>query len=126
MIRDGELPEGQLCVISGVPTTDSLDLYVQCESTWIKGPGQGRYVLVVLMILFLPFWIIWFLVGKALLDEERRELGHNRGVSVPLRVSQQCHEQLRRSSQSHIKKLLRTVPVYAQLLNEFPKARVRV
>ena len=100
MIRDGELPHGDTCAISGLPTLDSYDLYVQCESKWTKGPGTGRYLFVIFTILFLPFWVIWVFVGKALLDEERQVLGSDRGVYTPLRVRQEYHQQLRRNAAS--------------------------
>ncbi len=125
MIRDGELPYGDICAISGFPTSDSYDLYVQCESRWIKGPGSGRNLFAVLSVLFLPCWMIWALVAWALLDEKRRELGRDRGVYIPLRVRQEHHQQLRRMrSQSKLRKLLRAVPIYATLLDEYPKARI--
>lgn len=125
MIRDGELPQGDTCVMSGLPTSDTYGLYVQCESKWIKGPGKGRYLFVALTILFLPFWIIWVLLGKAVLDEERQELGRDRGVYTPLLVRQEHLGQLCRTrSQSKLRKLLRTVPIYAKLLDEFPRARI--
>lgn len=125
MVHANELPAGSVCVISGIPTEDSYNLYVQCESKWMKGPGVGRYWFVALSILFLPFWIIWVLVGSALLNEERRELGNDRSVRVPLRVHKAYHHKLRgASNQRWLKKLLRKVPIYAKLLEEFPAAKV--
>lgn len=126
MVRDGELPSGDTCAISGLPTSDSYELYVQCESRWIKGPGTGQYLFALLMIVFLPFWIIWF-VGNTLFDKEHRELGRDRGVYTPLRIREEHHQQLRRMrSQAKLRKLLRAVPIYEQLLDEFPQAKVTV
>ncbi len=125
MIRDGELPHGDTCAVSGLPTSDTYRLYVQCESRWIRGPGKLRYLFTILAILFSPFRIIGGLLGKSLLDEERRELGRDRGVYTPLLVRKEYHEQLRRTrSQSKLRRLLRTVPIYADLLDEFPGARI--
>ena len=125
MIRDGELPYGDTCALSGLPTLDVYTLSVQCESKWVRGPGTGRYLFVALSILFLPFWMLWVLLGKALLDEERQELGRDRVVSAPLRVREEHHDRLRRTrSQSKLRKLLRAVPIYAKLLEEFPRARI--
>jgi hypothetical protein len=91
----------------------------------MRGPGVGRYVFVVLTILLLPFWLIWLLLGKSLLDEQRRELGRDRGVYAPLRVRKEHHARLRRArSQAKLRKLLRTVPIYSRLLEEFPRARI--
>jgi len=84
MTRDGELPHGDICVISGFPTSDTYDLYVQCESKWIKGLGKGQYLFLILTCIFLPIWIIWVLVGRVLFNEKRQELGHDRGVYTPV------------------------------------------
>ncbi|MEZ6088508.1 MAG: hypothetical protein R3C05_10875 [Pirellulaceae bacterium] len=125
MIREGELPFGDTCVISGLPTADSYDVYVQCESKWIKGPGPLRYLFVILTILFMPFWMIWAVIGRALVNEEPQELGRDRGIYIPLRARQEHHQRLRRTrSQSKLRKWLREVPIYAQLLDEFPDARI--
>ena len=43
----------------------------------------------------------------------------------PLRVHPDYHDQMRRiRSQAKLRALLRTVPVYAKLLDEFPKAKI--
>jgi hypothetical protein len=125
MIRDDQLPSGDTCAICCAPTRDFYDLYVQCESKWIRGPGIGRYLFAAFSILVLPFWILWYLLAHALLDEERVESGRERGVSVPLRVCNSHHSQLRRTrSQRRLRKLLRPVPIYMQLLEEFPCAKI--
>jgi len=125
MLRDGDLPAGDLCVLSGLPTREVCNLYVHCETKWVKGPKEWTFYVVILSILFLPFWWVWFLIGKSVLDEERRELGRDRSVQTPLRVHPDYHDQLRRiRSQAKLRSLLRTVPVYAKLLDEFPKAKI--
>lgn len=125
MIRDGELPFGDTCAISGLLTSDSCNLYVQCESMWIKGPGFFHHLFVAFTMLAFPFWIIWVLLGWALLDERREEVGRDRSVCTPLRICQEHHRRLRRTrSQSKLRKLLRTVPIYAQLLDEYPQAKI--
>lgn len=125
MLRDGDLPEGDLCVLSGLPTREVYYLYVHCEKKWVKGPSRWTYVFVIFSILFLPFWWVWLLMGKSILDEERRELGRDRNVQTPLRVHPAYHHQMRRiRSQAKLRALLRTVPVYAKLLDEFAKAKI--
>jgi hypothetical protein len=46
MLRNGELPSGDRCAISGNPTKDEYDLYVQCESQWLKAANhwKGRLI----------------------------------------------------------------------------------
>ena len=125
LTRDGELPHGDICVISGLPTSDCYELYVQCESKWMKGIGKGQYLLIILTMVLLPIWILWFFLGKALANDERQELGRDRGVYAPIRVRQEFHEQLRQTrSQAKLRKALRTVPVYSSLLDEFPRAKI--
>ena len=124
MVRDGELPNGDTCVISGLPTSDSYDLYVQCESKWIKGAGRGRNLFAMLMALFVPFGMLF---GRGASYGERRELGRDRGVYIPLRIREEYHQQLRgMRSQAKLRKLLRAVPIYAKLLDEFPRAKIIV
>jgi hypothetical protein len=53
-----------------------------------------------------------------------RDVGRDTVVLTPLRVSAKHHRRLLRSSQRALKRWLKTVPVYAQLLKEYPRARV--
>ena len=77
-----------------------------------------------LMALFVP---LGMLIGRGLLNEERQELGRDRGVYTPLRIREEHHQQLRRTrSQAKLRKLLREVPIYAKLLKEFPLAKIKV
>jgi hypothetical protein len=127
MLRDGDLPTGDLCVLSGTPTREVYNLYVQCETKWIKGRSISPYVLVVVAFAVLaPFvWLLSALAGKDLLGSEEREVGRDRGVLTPLRVHPDFRDKLRRiRSQAKLRALLCTVPVYAKLLKEFPKAKI--
>lgn len=124
MIDTSELPCGSECVISGMRTTDVFVVRVECERTWIKGPGKGRFLFVIFLLL-LPFWMIWLAVAKTLSDEPRQELGRDTNVDLPLRVHCDFHGQFRKTkSQRELKKLLRTVPIYAKLLEEYPYAKI--
>ena len=125
MLRDGDLPPGQLCMVCGRQTDNAYDVYVQCESRWVKGPGIKRYLFVILTIVFLPFWLLWALVGIWLLDEKRQELGRDRGVTTPLRLCAECRpEVLKTRRQSKLRRVLSEVPVYASLLRESPTAKI--
>lgn len=125
MIRDGELPFGDTCAISGLPTSDSCNLYVRCESMWTKGPGFFRHLFIIITCVALPCTIVWALLGWALLEERHEEVGRDRSVCVPLRVRQEHQRRLRRTrNQAKLRKMLRTVPIYAQLLDEYPQAKI--
>ncbi len=47
-------------------------------------------------------------------------------LTAHFRVARRYHKKLRRMSQRRLKQVLRTVPVYAQLLEENPDARIIV
>jgi hypothetical protein len=124
MVRTGELPSGDTCAFSGLPTVDSYNPYVQCESTWLKESRSERPWFAILAFLFLPFRILGWLLRSSRVEEEPRVMGRDRGVSTPLRVRGEHQPQLRRTNQSKLREMLRTVPIYATLLDEFPKARI--
>lgn len=125
MIDTGELPYGRECVLSGFPTNDLHPVRVECEKKWTTGAGKGRGLFVIFTVLFMPFWIIWALIGKALLDDPRRELGRDTAIEVPLRVHSDFREKLRgMTNQRALQKLLRTVPIYSKLLDEYPHAKI--
>ena len=117
MIAEGALPWGKVCAVSGRPTDDVIELHVQCERSYSP---RGSSPLV------LYFWPLLALIDGA--RSERREiLGRDTVVCVPLRVAQDFHHRLaRRTGQRTLRRLLRGVPVYARLLQEYPQARVTV
>jgi len=105
-------------------TTDVFVVQVECERKWIKGADRNRF-LFALLLLLLPFWWIWLAVAKTFTDEPRQELGRDTNVDVPLRVHCDFHAQLRKiKSQRELQRLLRSVPIYAKLLDEFPHAKI--
>lgn len=124
MIESGELPAGDFCAVSGFPTKDTLLLDIQCERKWVRGSRSNDLEGVV-------FW--WLLFGwlGALIAYDRaarpyEELGRETRVRVPLRVRADYQPRVRRASQRKLRKLLRTVPVYADLLREYPGSVVTV
>jgi hypothetical protein len=120
MIRDGDLPDGDSCAISGMPTEDIAELWVQCESTYSTESNRGG-LLALIISMFMP-------LGRALIsiESEGEVRGRDRGVTVLLRVRQESQRNLRNASQRKLKKLLRKVPVYAKLLKEYDGAEVMV
>jgi hypothetical protein len=124
MVRDGELPYGELCAVSGFPTSDVCNLCVQCESKWIKRAGSDRYFMMFVGLVLAPFFLLPFLLRVA--RNEQTELhGRERRVYIPLRVRSDFHEQLRRTrNQRTLRAWLRSVPVYAELLDQYPQAKV--
>jgi len=121
MIRDGELPSGDICPCSGRPADDGILVHVQCERTWVRGgePINSSKVLGC----FLVFGWIGALIAS-LRMRPREDLGRDTSIQVPLRVSSDVRPKLLRMRQKALKAILRQTPVYAQLLDEFPEAEV--
>ena len=47
-------------------------------------------------------------------------------VDAPIRVSESSHARIVKASQNRLIQILRTVPIYAYLLDEYPQASVCV
>lgn len=123
MIARGELPWGGTCAVSEFPTNDVVYFSVQCEEVWIKGGRQPWWVDVLIggfTLLFFHFW-------NRRKQEEAEHLGRDLRIELPLRVSSDQAAILRRwAGQRRLKRLLRTIPIYSQLLDEYPAARVQL
>jgi hypothetical protein len=122
MFERGELPWGEICAVSGKPTRDVLEAYIQCERTYLRGAG-GRNSMV---LTFLEF-----MISPAIALFMRREAdrgvvaGRDTYVPTSLRVANQYHDSLAQcASQRQLKRLLRQVPPYAKLLDRYPNATV--
>jgi len=125
MARENALPITDQCAVCLQPTKDYVELHVQCESQWIQHSGAGRRLFALLATLVLPFWFLWWLIADSLMREKHVERGHDRSVRVQLPACDLHQATLRQMrSQAKLKKLLRTVPLYAELLSEFPRAKV--
>jgi hypothetical protein len=116
MVASGELPAGDRCAVSGEPTSEAIDLFVEAEQVSQIGTSSGFAAL--LAAIFSP------LVAAVMMLQPPRDVGRDTTVLTPLRVSAKRHKRVLRSGQRALKRWLRTVPVYAQLLKEYPRARV--
>jgi hypothetical protein len=116
MLRAGELPAGDRCAVSGEPTSDLIDLYVEAERVSQVGSSLGQAALVA--VLCSP------ILALTMTLKPPRDVGRSTFVRVPLRVAARYHERVLKSSQRALKRWLRSVPAYAQLLNEYPRAQV--
>jgi hypothetical protein len=119
MIAEGTLPWGVACAVSRRPTGDVIELNVQCERLYHRGGGRGKSLLLLLSPLL-------YLV-EARREADGELVGRDTTVRVPLRVAGDFHRDLaRRASQRRLRRLLRSVPIYARLLDEYPRATVTV
>ncbi len=123
MIAEGSLPQTRECALTGRLTDDVVEVEVECQRLWKRGPKKLGWGCV-LSALILPCWPLWLLLGWALLDEKREELGRALVVRIPLRVCRDRQDGLRRMSQRRLRRLLQHVSVYAKLLHEYPGARM--
>jgi hypothetical protein len=115
MIKRGALPAGSACAVSGAATNDVIDLYVEAERIYV-GSDRSAYAWLGLLISPILF--------AGLFQKPRPDVGRETIVPAPLRVAARHHLRVRRASQRALKRWLRSVPVYAQLLEEYPRARV--
>jgi len=117
MLRRGELPAGGHRAVSGEPTEDVVDLYVEAERIYRAGDNR---VYAWLGVLVSPILLL------GLFQKPRLDVGRETIVSTPLRVATAYHPRVRRSGQRVLKRWLRSVPIYAKLVEEYPRARVRI
>jgi hypothetical protein len=120
MLEQGALPWGDACAVTGRPTRDVLQVEVQCERLHVpKDPARFALLLAVCGG---PLWAM-----MAFGSRQRPTHGRDTVVVVPLRVCCEYHVGLspwwmRRK----LRRLLRSVPVYDRLLDEYRGATISV
>ena len=117
MLRRGELPAGDRCAVSGEPTDDLIELHVEAERIH---PGGDDRAYAWLGVLVSPILLL------GLFRQPRPDVGRETVVPTPLRVAAAHHPKVRSSGQRALKRWLRAVPVYARLLEEYPRAKVGI
>jgi len=124
MITQGELPGENICAYSGMPTTDVLIVIIQYEQRFRKTEDSEVTAVTILLGFFIPFW--WFFKLFSMIGAGRirtDDLGRDSEVKVPLRVCKEFHKKLARGwSRNAVRKMLKAVPIYNQLLDEYPKS----
>jgi hypothetical protein len=118
-VADGVLPAGNLCARCGAETSDALPLLVECERTWSHGGGFWRHFS---LFLLGPIWF-WGLLRR---DYNNPEVfGRESVVELPLRMCQSCQTTVRQTGSTAAKvRLLQKVPLFEELLREYPQARI--
>ncbi|HZN34316.1 MAG TPA: hypothetical protein VFB80_10875 [Pirellulaceae bacterium] len=121
-IREGKLPAGDLCAFSLRPTSDVLWITVECETPYRKG-GQswaGMFFLG-LAAVFCGWLSLLYLFSRREPDEM---MGREVVLRLPLRIAADAQPEVRRLGTAKLRELLSMVPIYAQLLGEYPQARI--
>jgi hypothetical protein len=116
MMHMGELPAGDRCAVSGETTGDEIELYVQAEKVSEVGTSVAAAALVA--VLCSP------ILALAMAIKPKREVGRDTTVATPLRVAAKYHRRVSRSGQRALKRWLRSVAIYDQLLKEYPHSRI--
>jgi len=116
MLSAQQLPWGSTCAHSEFPTEDVFDISVQCESCYDQDRSGGwvSVLAAVLLGLSVP------LTRRHESETHGRELV----VYTPIRLRKEFHVRFCKAGQRRLRRLLRTVPVYGRLLDEYPHARV--
>jgi hypothetical protein len=120
MLAEGALPWGETCAVSGRPTADLILVKVQCERLYHV---KDRTRSMMLITLLFGFWAVLFLRR----GDQDYPHGRDTAVEVPLRVHHEFHRGLSRWwTKRRLRRLIMTVPVYARLLDEYPRAAIAV
>jgi len=123
LIDKDRLELGESCVVSGVRTTSVLHFHVQCERIWQRGGSPGFFMLILQILIRIPFGRIGQAMWQDDADDPVEEFGRDSSIVVPLHVAPEYHQQvLGCRNQRKLKKMLRTVPIYDELLDEYPGA----
>jgi hypothetical protein len=132
MVERGELPAGEVCAWLGDQTLDVVYLSIVVPRAFEHQEGIAGLFLAGLWAPLVSSGVASFLIS--FLPElfgptrpvEDAVLEHHKAriVLAPLRVASQHHAKVRRASQRRLKRLLRSVPIYAKLLEENPIVRI--
>jgi hypothetical protein len=126
MIREGSLPWGQCCAATAMPTTDLMLFDVECERSYVKGSASRKWGTVLLVMGFFfcfPVAIFMWLIGWDLFNTHEH-VGRDVVIAIPLRVSRDSQAAVKHWPQTRLKALLSSVPVYQQLLQDYPDAKI--
>lgn len=115
LFTDGELPPNNVCVSCGSPTSNVFACTVVCQRPYSKGRGLWATVL---LGIFTPLWNL-FALNREYADQE--VFGQELVVHTPLPICSPCTAKLQANKHS-IRKFLRRVPLYEELLQEYPDA----
>ena len=123
----GELPPVGRCAACGLATQETFDFYVECERTKVKDLVPNHwYGIQLLLVLFHPIFFVTRMFHHASLDKPLIETGRDTVVRTPLCMDATCSATLRRAGQTRLQELLGSVPIYQQLLDEYPGAKIIV
>jgi len=119
MLRKGLLPAGDRCAVSGEYTQDVVELWVEAERFYVREESPlSNFVAGLISPILIP------IVER--LRPARPDVGRQTIVPTPLRVAKAHRRRVLTASQRALKRWLCSVPIYAELLREYPRATVRL
>jgi hypothetical protein len=127
MIRESTLPWGQCCGVTGMPTRDVMFFEVECERSYVKNKRSQLWGTILLIAGFFfcpPVAIFMWLVGYDLFRTPAERVGRDVVISIPILVCKDSQATVRGWGQSRLKTMLRGIPIYERLLNEYADATI--
>ncbi|MBL9162124.1 MAG: hypothetical protein JNL18_05200 [Planctomycetaceae bacterium] len=121
-IKLGKLPCNEICPITGGPATATAWFEILCEREWSRrrGVSSGQAFILALFGGWLGFLLA--ITGQ---DERRETLGSDVSLLAPLRLSPSGADQVgSMRSQRALKRAFSMTPIYRQLLQSYPAAKV--
>lgn len=126
MIAEGALPSERRCALSGDVTSDTLNVWIECERKWVHGPDEGHWNFDAIVCHFLHLSWLRFLLNRTFRKDQPEEVGRDITIVVPLRIRRIHHSRVMRFNQRKLRHLLATERVYAELLEEYPEAKLLI
>ena len=126
MYLDKQLPPDTHCMLCQTKTASTLECWVECERAKVYASGIGPTVVTALFVnAILPFFGWIYLPPGAGVSRDAEAYGNDLVVRTPLSICENCLHRTSRTEAS-IRTFLRSVPLYRQLLDTYPGARVGV
>jgi hypothetical protein len=119
LVAEGRLPADDKCMGCGIVTDDVLQLVVECALPKQKSPGIWDVIILKALV---PIGHLLGDAGRSALETE--VVGREIVVKTPLRLCGQCADTTPLSRRDDLVCLLENVPLYRQLLNKYPCARI--
>jgi hypothetical protein len=90
---------------------------IECDRPVVKAAGDSQAATLGCLLFGLVGWLLFRRHGR-----ESRVYGRDVGFTVPLRVCESCDREL--TTRTALVNALREVPVYAGLLDKYPRSRI--
>ena len=124
MYLDKQLPPDTHCMFCQTKTAATLECWVECERAKVYASGIGPTVVKTLFLnSILPFFGLFYLPLGAGVSQDAEAYGNDLVVRTPLSICENCLHRTSRTEAS-VRTFLRSVPLYRQLLDTYPGARV--